>query len=183
VTFHLDGDEAVHAPLAGPSTHHEARQKALKILQVFLHDACEAAKRYCLPSSAPQGARLSLTGFRLVIADHALGLPVLRTLELAAADHTSPERVMQQVYCSAFIGGCHGSDRLARLRQTVGQSHGLAGEHAIYGRVHAALLLSLAGAWATGAPASAVSHTAAFECDLDHTRSRDMAKCSGLSSL
>jgi hypothetical protein len=50
VTFHLDGDESVHAaisiPLAGPSTHHEARQKALKILQVFLHDACEAAKRY-----------------------------------------------------------------------------------------------------------------------------------------
>jgi hypothetical protein len=77
-----------------------------------------------------------------------------------------------QVYCSAFIGGCHGSDRLARLRQTVGQSHGLAGEHAIYDRVHAALLLSLAGVWATGAPASAVSHTAAFECDLDHTRSR-----------
>ena len=30
VTFHLDGDESVHAaisiPLAGPSTHHEAKQ-------------------------------------------------------------------------------------------------------------------------------------------------------------
>ena len=50
VTFHLDGDESLHAAisirLAGPPTHHEARQKALKILQVFLHDACEAAKRY-----------------------------------------------------------------------------------------------------------------------------------------
>jgi len=50
VTFHLDGDESVHAaisiPLTGPPTHHEARQKALKILQVFLSDACEAAKRY-----------------------------------------------------------------------------------------------------------------------------------------
>jgi hypothetical protein len=50
VTFHLDGDESVHAaisiPLAGPPTHHEARQKALKILQVFLKDACEAAKKY-----------------------------------------------------------------------------------------------------------------------------------------
>jgi hypothetical protein len=50
VTFHLDGDESVHAaisiPLAGPPTHHEARQKALKILQVFLKDACAAAKKY-----------------------------------------------------------------------------------------------------------------------------------------
>jgi hypothetical protein len=50
VTFHLDGDESVHAaisiPLAGPPTHHEARQKALKILQGFLNDACEAAKKY-----------------------------------------------------------------------------------------------------------------------------------------
>ena len=50
VTFHLDGDESIHAAisirLAGPPTHHEARQKALKILQVFLNDACEAAKKY-----------------------------------------------------------------------------------------------------------------------------------------
>jgi hypothetical protein len=50
VTFHLDGDESLHAAisirLAGPPTHHEARQKALKILQVFLNDACEAAKKY-----------------------------------------------------------------------------------------------------------------------------------------
>ena len=50
VTFHLDGDEFLHAAisirLAGPPTHHEARQKALKILQVFLNDSCEAAKKY-----------------------------------------------------------------------------------------------------------------------------------------
>jgi hypothetical protein len=50
VTFHLDGDESVHAAisigLAGPPTHHEAKQKALKILQVFLNDAYEAAKKY-----------------------------------------------------------------------------------------------------------------------------------------
>jgi hypothetical protein len=50
VTFELDGDESLHAAihirLAGPPTHHEARQKALKILQVFLTDACEAAKKY-----------------------------------------------------------------------------------------------------------------------------------------
>jgi hypothetical protein len=50
VTFDLDADESVHAaisiPLAGPPTHHEAQQKALRILQVFLNDACEAAKKY-----------------------------------------------------------------------------------------------------------------------------------------
>jgi hypothetical protein len=50
VTFELDGDESVRAaisiPLAGPPTHHEARQKALKILQDFLNNACEAAKKY-----------------------------------------------------------------------------------------------------------------------------------------
>jgi phage FluMu gp28-like protein len=54
VTFHLDGDESVHAAisirLAGPPTHHEARHKALKILQVFLNDACEAAKKYQFPN-------------------------------------------------------------------------------------------------------------------------------------
>ena len=50
VTFELDEDEALHAAinirLAGPPTHHEARQKALKMLQVFLNDPCEAAKKY-----------------------------------------------------------------------------------------------------------------------------------------
>jgi hypothetical protein len=48
VTFELEGDESLHAaisiPVAGPSTHHEAQQKALKILQAFLNDAYEAAK-------------------------------------------------------------------------------------------------------------------------------------------
>jgi hypothetical protein len=50
VTFELDEDESLHAAidirLAGPPTHQEARQKALKILQVFLNDACEAARKY-----------------------------------------------------------------------------------------------------------------------------------------
>ena len=50
VTFQLDGNESLHATvsirLAGPSTHLEAQQKALKILQVFLSDASEAAKKY-----------------------------------------------------------------------------------------------------------------------------------------
>jgi len=50
VAFQLDGDESLHAAIsvsvAGPSTHQEAQQKALKLLQVFLSDACEAAKKY-----------------------------------------------------------------------------------------------------------------------------------------
>ena len=49
VTFQVDGDDSVHAAihihLAGPPTHQEARQKALKMLQVFLNDACEAGKK------------------------------------------------------------------------------------------------------------------------------------------
>jgi hypothetical protein len=50
VMFELDGDQSLHAaisiPLTGPPTHHEAQQKAFKILQTFLDDACEAAKKY-----------------------------------------------------------------------------------------------------------------------------------------
>jgi hypothetical protein len=50
VTFELDGNKSLHVaisiPLAGPPTHQEAQQKALKILQVFLNDACEAANKY-----------------------------------------------------------------------------------------------------------------------------------------
>jgi hypothetical protein len=50
VTFELDGGDSLHVaisiPLAGPPTHHEAQLKALNILQVFLNDACEAAKKY-----------------------------------------------------------------------------------------------------------------------------------------
>src|SRR5258707_3064224 len=38
--------------------------------------------RYYEPLRHPRAPGLSLTGFRLVIADHAMGLPVLRTLSL-----------------------------------------------------------------------------------------------------
>ena len=52
VEFEVDEDESLYAAidirLAGPPTHQEARQKALKILQIFLNDACEAAKKYQL---------------------------------------------------------------------------------------------------------------------------------------
>ena len=38
--------------------------------------------RYYEPLRHPKAPGLSLTGFRLVVADHALGLPVLRALSL-----------------------------------------------------------------------------------------------------
>src|SRR5438552_4487809 len=50
VTFQLDAEKllrvAISIPVAGPTTHHEAQLEALKILQVFLGDACDAAKKY-----------------------------------------------------------------------------------------------------------------------------------------
>ena len=53
-TFELDGDNSIHAaisiPLTGPPTHHEAQEKALHILKVFLTDACEAAKKFHFPN-------------------------------------------------------------------------------------------------------------------------------------
>src|SRR5271165_17724 len=39
-------------------------------------------QRYCEPLRHPKAPDLSLAGVRLVIADHAMGLPVLRTLSL-----------------------------------------------------------------------------------------------------
>jgi hypothetical protein len=54
VTFKIRRDESLHVaisiPLSGPPTHREAEQKALKILQSFLGDACEAARNYQVSS-------------------------------------------------------------------------------------------------------------------------------------
>jgi hypothetical protein len=46
--------------------------------------------RYYEPLRHPRAPSLSLTGFRLVIADHALGLPVLRTLSLCTCRRQYP---------------------------------------------------------------------------------------------
>src|SRR5438477_5633271 len=77
--------------------------------------------RYNEPLRHPRAPGLSLAGVRLLIPDHALGLPVLRTLSLctccrhypgAAAGRTArsftpavsafPERVIGSAYASAF---------------------------------------------------------------------------------
>ena len=46
--------------------------------------------RYYEPLRHPRAPSLSLTGFRLVIADHALGLPVLRALSLCTCCRQYP---------------------------------------------------------------------------------------------
>jgi hypothetical protein len=48
-------------------------------------------QRYYEPLRHPRAPGLSLTGVRLVIADHALGLPVLRTLSLCACCRHYPD--------------------------------------------------------------------------------------------
>ena len=54
VTVQLDGNESIHAaisiPVAGPPTHREAQERALKTLEAFLNDACESAKKFRFPN-------------------------------------------------------------------------------------------------------------------------------------
>src|SRR5256885_8185293 len=47
-------------------------------------------QRYYEPLRHPKAPSLSLAGFRLVIADHAMGLPVLRTFSCVHAVATTP---------------------------------------------------------------------------------------------
>ena len=47
-------------------------------------------QRYCEPLRHPKAPDLSLAGVRLVIADHAMGLPVLRTLSLSTCRRQYP---------------------------------------------------------------------------------------------
>ena len=49
-------------------------------------------QRYYEPLRHPKAPSLSLAGFRLVIADHAMGLPVLRTLSLCTCCRHYPWR-------------------------------------------------------------------------------------------
>src|SRR5882724_1209845 len=47
-------------------------------------------QRYCEPLRHPKASGLSLAGVRLIIADHAMGLPVLRTLSLCTCRRQYP---------------------------------------------------------------------------------------------
>src|SRR6516164_10701292 len=48
------------------------------------------SQRYCEPLRHPSAPGLSLAGIRLIIPDHALGLPVLRTLSLCTCRRHYP---------------------------------------------------------------------------------------------
>src|SRR5215470_1071737 len=57
--------------------------------------------RYYEPLRHPRAPSLSLTGFRLVIADHALGPPVLRTLSLCTCCRHYPDAAAGRTLRSA----------------------------------------------------------------------------------
>src|ERR1039457_3572620 len=89
--------------------------------------------RYYEPLRHPRAPSLSLTGFRLVIADHALGLPVLRTLRSASPSRISLPRKGDRVGlrivlfedCSAFTRVTACTLALSPIRDTLieGFSH------------------------------------------------------------
>ena len=53
--------------------------------------------RYYEPLRHPRAPGLSLTGFRLVLADHALGLPVFRTLSLCTCCRHYPGAATERI--------------------------------------------------------------------------------------
>src|ERR1700719_249111 len=55
-------------------------------------------QRYYEPLRHPKAPGLSLTGFRLVIADHALGLPVLRALSLCTCCRHYPGAAAGRIF-------------------------------------------------------------------------------------
>src|SRR2546429_789337 len=54
-------------------------------------------QRYYEPLRHPRAPSLSLTGFRLVIADHALGLPVFRALSLCTCCRQYPGAAAERI--------------------------------------------------------------------------------------
>src|SRR6202521_3217515 len=59
--------------------------------------------RYYEPPRHPRAPSLSLTGFRLVIADHALGLPVFRALSLCTCRRHYPGAASERIASLIFI--------------------------------------------------------------------------------
>src|SRR6202158_5091295 len=57
--------------------------------------------RYYEPLRHPRAPSLSLTGFRLVVADHALGLPVFRALSLCTCRRHYPGAAAGRILLSA----------------------------------------------------------------------------------
>jgi len=80
-----------------PMLHHGLTERGVPVVCIESRQASQALKslatrlqRYCEPLRHPRAPSLSLTGFRLVIADHALGLPVFRALSLCTCRRQYP---------------------------------------------------------------------------------------------
>ena len=89
-------------------------------------------QRYYKPLRHPGAPGLSLPGVRLVIADHASGLPVLRTLSLCTCcRHTPAQRL--GVLLRSFTQPCQPSPKGSSGRPAHRPFRGLLGVHSRYG--------------------------------------------------
>jgi hypothetical protein len=88
-------------------------------------------QRYYEPLRLPRAPGLSLTGIRLVIPDHALGSPVLRTLSLCTCATTSPQRL--GVLLLYFAQPYQPSPKRSSGRPAHCPFRGLLGVHSRYG--------------------------------------------------
>src|SRR5258705_3465198 len=90
-------------------------------------------QRYYEPLRHPKAPSLSLAGFRLVIADHAMGLPVLRTLSLCTCCRHYPGAAAGRTLRSAFTQPYQPSPKGLSGRPAHCPFRGLLGVHSRYG--------------------------------------------------
>src|SRR5258708_22979912 len=85
--------------------------------------------RYYEPLRHPRAPSLSLTGFRLVIADHALGLPVFRALSLCTCRRHYPGAASERIASLIFIQTYQSSPKGLSGRPAHCPFRGLLGVH------------------------------------------------------
>ncbi|MEH2506497.1 hypothetical protein V1290_005308 [Bradyrhizobium sp. AZCC 1578] len=104
-----------HIPLIEPDrqiSRIRLSDKTSRFLRSLPSTGVTRLPRYYEPLRHPRAPSLSLTGFRLVIADHALGLPVFRALSLCTCRRHYPgaasERSLRSFHpdVSVFRWGC-----------------------------------------------------------------------------
>ena len=90
-------------------------------------------QRYCGPLRHPRAPSLSLAGVRLIIADHALGLPVLRTLSLCTCCRHYPGAATGRNSSLIQSQPCQPSPKGLSGRPAHRPFRGLLGVHSRYG--------------------------------------------------
>jgi hypothetical protein len=90
-------------------------------------------QRYCEPLRHLKASDLSLAGVRLVIADHTLGLPVLRTLSLCTCCRHYPGVAAGRIFFAQFVQLCQPIPIWQSGRPTHRPFRGLLGIHSRYG--------------------------------------------------